>query len=413
MTQLCLVTSGGMSPKRLHPLTRTISIGRGEHNTIVLADTTVSRTHAIITAENGRWILTDLGSANGITSKGKRITATVLTLRDSFQIGSTSFQVCEENLSGNNTHGSQTKRKSRDGVIETLEQCFDEEGIVDHGTFFRSTKILIPHHERISCLLLNRLKADEKKESRLSILSALSLLYHNVPGPRRIIEILLEEFCLNQKEIRHYERNFLMLSAMLLNYSQNKYARFIEQTPLEVLQEAQNLHNDTVKFAQHILSRLRDKILNKRTTLHLSLVNSLSDRSGEGPTTLTPRFLLSLMREFYILMGLIGGPEAREIVYEGALAVSTPRSKLYHQPRSKTYSENIFGLVGVIVRSYLRLSTGDEEDSRKREMLGTRLFEFLSAVKGPSPQVQLRQVVRLFERHPQVPQVLTMAFTAS
>jgi hypothetical protein len=97
-------------------------------------------------------------------------------------------------------------------------------------------------------------------------------------------------------------------------------------------------------------------------------------------------------------MGLIGGPEAKEIVYEGALAVSTPQSKLHHQPRSKTYSENIFGLLRVMVKSYLRLSTGDKEDCRKREMLRSRLLEFLSSVKDAGQQVQLRQVVRVLER---------------
>jgi pSer/pThr/pTyr-binding forkhead associated (FHA) protein len=388
-----------MSPKRVYPLTKTTTIGRGEHNTIVLPDTTVSRTHAIITPENGKWILTDLGSANGTIRAGKRITTAVLALRDSFQIGSTSFEVCEQNLSGKNTHGSQTKSKSRDGVIETLEECFDEKGVVDRQTFFRNTKILAPHHERISHLLLHRLKADAKKESRLSILDALSLLCHDVPGARRIIKELLEEFCMDQGEIRHYERNLLMLASMVLHNSRKQGARVIEQTPLEVLQGQQNPHDDTIKMAQQILSRLHDKIVNKRATLHLSLIKSLSDRSSEEATTLTPRFLLSLAREFYILMGLIGGPEAKGIVYEAALAVSTPGSKLYHQARSKTYSEIIFGLVRVIIRSYLRLSTDDEEDCRKRELLGARSLEFLSSVKDASQQAHLRQVVRLLEKH--------------
>lgn len=399
MTQLCLATSGRMTTKRIYPLAETITIGRGEHNTIVLADTTVSRSHAIVTAENGKLILKDLGSANGTISKGKRITTTVLTLRDSFQIGSTSFEVCEQDLSGNNTRGSQTESKSRDGVIEKLEECFDDKGVVDRQAFLRSTRVLAPHHERISCLLLHRLKADATKESRLSILDALSLLYHDVSGPRRLIQILLEEFCTEQGEIKHYERNLVMLASMLLHHSQKEDGKSIEQTPLEVLHGQQNLHDDTIQLAQQVVSRLRDKIINKRATLHLSLIKSLSDKGGEESTTLTPRFLLSLAREFYILMGLIGGPEAKEIVYEGALAVSTPQSKLYHQPRSKTYAENIFGLVRVVVRSYLRLLTSDKEDCRKREMLGARLLGFLSSVKDASQQVHLRQVVRLLEKH--------------
>ena len=136
MTQLFLAATGRITTKRIYPLTGTITIGRGEHNTIVLPDTTVSRSHAIVTAENGKWILKDLNSANGTISKGKKITTTTLTSRDSFQIGSTSFEVCEQDLSGNNTRGSQRESKSRDGVIEALEECFDEKGVIDRQTFF-------------------------------------------------------------------------------------------------------------------------------------------------------------------------------------------------------------------------------------------------------------------------------------
>jgi hypothetical protein len=168
---------------------------------------------------------------------------------------------------------------------------------------------------------------------------------------------------------------------------------------LEVLEGPQNPHDDTIKMAQQTLSRLHDKILKKRATLHLSLIRSLSDRSGEEATTLAPRFLFSLTREFYILMGLIGESEAKEIVYEAALAISTPGSKLYHQPQSEIYSDIIFGLVRVIIRSYLRLSTDDEEDCRKREVLRARSLEFLSSAKDASQQAHIRQVVRLLEKH--------------
>lgn len=51
-----------------------LRIGRGEQNDIVLPDPTksVSRFHAELRVENGRYVLTDLGSQNGLWSGGKR-----------------------------------------------------------------------------------------------------------------------------------------------------------------------------------------------------------------------------------------------------------------------------------------------------------------------------------------------------
>jgi pSer/pThr/pTyr-binding forkhead associated (FHA) protein len=388
-----------MTAKRLYPLTGTITIGRGEHNTIVLPDATVSRVHAIVRGENGSWILEDLGSANGVMSKGKKVTNTVLRLGDCFQIGSTSFELCGHDVSQNNTCSSQTGRESRTSVIETLEECFDATGVIDRETFLRNTRILAPHHERIFYLLLQRLKGDTKKESRLAILEALPVLYDNVPGARMAVQILLNEFCTPAEHIQHYDRNLIMLAIKLVRHFRKEDGKKIEQTPGEVLRVQHGLHNDTVKLAQQVVSNLNNQIINKRATLHISLIKSLSDKSDTESTGFSPRFLFSLLREFYILMGLIGGSEAKEIVCEGALAVSTPQSKLYHQPLSKTYSEHILGLLRVIVQSCLRLLTSDGDDPHKLKMLEARLLALLSSVQDASQQVHLREVARLVQEH--------------
>ncbi len=54
-------------------------IGRGDQNTIVLVDSQVSRSHAMVQcAEMGECYLTDLGSRNGTVVNGRRITASVI-----------------------------------------------------------------------------------------------------------------------------------------------------------------------------------------------------------------------------------------------------------------------------------------------------------------------------------------------
>ena len=52
-------------------------IGKGPRNDIVISDPAVSTSHAVLRAENGGYTITDIGSRNGTSLNGKRITATM------------------------------------------------------------------------------------------------------------------------------------------------------------------------------------------------------------------------------------------------------------------------------------------------------------------------------------------------
>ncbi|MER7466485.1 DUF1707 and FHA domain-containing protein [Streptomyces sp. NPDC097981] len=75
-------------PKLLlpHPGARSLRIGRDPGNGLRLTDETVSRMHAELGMRNGVWVLTDLGSSNGTTVNGRRVTGSAV-VRDGDQIG--------------------------------------------------------------------------------------------------------------------------------------------------------------------------------------------------------------------------------------------------------------------------------------------------------------------------------------
>lgn len=56
-----------------HPLRQPLSIGRDADNEIVLAGSTVSRHHAVLTFVEERWVIEDRGSANGTFVNGERV----------------------------------------------------------------------------------------------------------------------------------------------------------------------------------------------------------------------------------------------------------------------------------------------------------------------------------------------------
>ncbi len=78
----------GPEGQRQYPLPKAhISLGRTPDNDLPLPGVTVSRRHATIDFEKGRYVLRDLGSANGVRVNGRRISGAVyLAAGDAIQI---------------------------------------------------------------------------------------------------------------------------------------------------------------------------------------------------------------------------------------------------------------------------------------------------------------------------------------
>lgn len=77
--RLVVVGSGAVAMSQpAYELAETVSIGRGEENDIVVADSFVSHEHALISRyKHGFW-LTDLGSTNGTLHNNRRVGQEIL-----------------------------------------------------------------------------------------------------------------------------------------------------------------------------------------------------------------------------------------------------------------------------------------------------------------------------------------------
>jgi hypothetical protein len=63
-----------LDPDQAHRISGTMNVGRSQDNELVVAHPTVSRQHAWIRDEDDSWIVFDIGSANGTSVNGQRIT---------------------------------------------------------------------------------------------------------------------------------------------------------------------------------------------------------------------------------------------------------------------------------------------------------------------------------------------------
>ena len=96
MPRITVRTKEGQVRNFVLNIERPIKIGRSEDNDIVLYDIFVSRYHAKIRSEEGKFILDDLDSTHGTMVNNKKIKNFVLTDKDIIQVGKT-ILIYEEN----------------------------------------------------------------------------------------------------------------------------------------------------------------------------------------------------------------------------------------------------------------------------------------------------------------------------
>jgi pSer/pThr/pTyr-binding forkhead associated (FHA) protein len=86
-----LVRSGDLRGRRLPITLSVVNVGRADYNDIVIADPSVSTTHAKLQRKDDVWVLTDLGSTNGTFVEGEPVTGeTALTPGTTLRFGDVS-----------------------------------------------------------------------------------------------------------------------------------------------------------------------------------------------------------------------------------------------------------------------------------------------------------------------------------
>ena len=83
--------SGQLKGQRLFIKVPIVNIGRADYNDLVIADPSVSTTHARLQRKDDLWVLSDLGSTNGTYVEGEPVTGeTALTPGTTLRFGDVS-----------------------------------------------------------------------------------------------------------------------------------------------------------------------------------------------------------------------------------------------------------------------------------------------------------------------------------
>ncbi len=283
-------------------------------------------------------------------------------------------------------------------IVETLFRCFDEKGNFHAELFLNQTAVLKSYHERVFHLLLRYLREAENRKSRVSLINCIPVFYDQIDCSRSIVRNILTEFTPPSGSIHFSDRNMLMLATQLLRHYRKEDGLEIETTPEEVLLVQKGLRGDTVAFARKTLAELDDQISFKLSKINNALIEALSHPHGKNSDDFSLRFIIALLREFNILMALIGGRQAKTILREEAFFLSNPKSRIYNEPSNRKYHDVILGLLRTCIKSYLRLLEGEFEEYDHLRALKSRIDK-LALSSEEARQSLLRRLSSLIENH--------------
>jgi pSer/pThr/pTyr-binding forkhead associated (FHA) protein len=92
----------------------TVSIGRSRHNTLVLEDKTLSRTHCEIAAVNGRFLVINHAKTNGTCVNGQPVGEAFLKPGDEIMVGRVTLRFDgSDEADGGSARPTKRARKSR------------------------------------------------------------------------------------------------------------------------------------------------------------------------------------------------------------------------------------------------------------------------------------------------------------
>jgi CRP-like cAMP-binding protein len=194
MKQSYLVFEIGSMQKTVYPLLGPTTIGRSADNTITLPDPTTSRNHARVVFAEGKWVVEDLGSANGILIGGQRVKRVVLKSGDTFKIGAITFRFIEKELSSGSDQLFETVE-----ILASASEDLDSQ-VSEDKDIEREAKKSKPWSERLqeavaAIPFFSPLSVDERKkladEATLHVFNAGEIIIRE-GDPGRSIYVILD-----------------------------------------------------------------------------------------------------------------------------------------------------------------------------------------------------------------------------
>jgi hypothetical protein len=240
-------------------------------------------------------------------------------------------------------------------LLKLLQSSFDGQGRFQKKAFENNLKEFAKYERNIFQFLWHYLKQIDNRQDRVSYLNSLQLLIAEMKDPKQALLVLLADFIKTPMQVSFFDRNALILANILLRKYNQELRNEIEITPEEVLLVREGLDPDRVAVAVEQVSIHQDKFYQKIRLVHEGFQQALNPRAV-AEKTLPIRYLVTLEREAYIFLALIGGSAAHKIIRDAVEEYSNPHARMYMLDKSSENVPAIMQLFKVLIRALHRFN---------------------------------------------------------
>jgi hypothetical protein len=240
-------------------------------------------------------------------------------------------------------------------LLKLLQDSFDKDGRFQRKVFESNLKEFAKYERNIFQFLWHYLKQINNRQDRVSYLNSLQLLIAEMKDPKQALLVLLADFIKTPMQVTFFDRNALILSNILLRKYNQELRNEIEITPEEVLLVREGLDPDRVAVAVDLVTTHQDKFYHKIRLVHEELQRALNPIAA-ATKPLPIRYLITLEREAYIFMALIGGSAAHKIVRDATEEYGNPHARIYKLNLSADNIPAIMQLFKVVIRALHRFA---------------------------------------------------------
>ena len=243
-------------------------------------------------------------------------------------------------------------------LLELLKGCFDDSGSFLRSSFEKSIPEMAKYGEKIFGFFWHYLKETLSRKDRVAFLNSLQALIFHMNQSPAALRFLLNDFCSVPDVVRFSDRNALIIANVLLRKYNKELYKDVEITPEEVLLVKEGLSPEAIKAAGDVIDSQKDAFFEKIRSIHREMLNAL--RKGSGKNAMPLRFLLSLERECFIFLALIGRPPGHTVLRSAVNTYGNPGSEIYRKEKQKGFEESCLKHLRVAVRGLSRYE--DETD---------------------------------------------------
>ena len=277
-------------------------------------------------------------------------------------------------------------------IFRLLHGCFGSSGRFVRPTFESRIDAISRHENVIFEILWCFLRQTPQRNDRVGLLNAIQLLMARLSDPKRALQFLMADICLNPAMVFYTDRNAFALANVLLQKENKELYIDVQRTPEDVLKMMRPQNQMVLKYAIWRLEVDQVRFLNKMRTIAKNVRQVVKTPPGTQPLPFELAFLLALEREALIFSALVQGHTARLFIREAFDLYADLEGPFYQAESIRSYLPLLVPHLQIVVRA-LGL-VGNHEDIERLTSLehGAKMLTDLDT--HPAHGLRVRQMMR-------------------